>query len=675
MAKKPRSFYSKLKNALSNNKKIRQIDRPFRTVAEMVNGQRIIATGNVLYGSQHFNISFNLGAENRVLRYKEYEVMDLTEPMCKNALQAYASNATIPDVLTKNSLVIESSDEELKEILEELFFVTLDVNQNLWHWTRKLMKYGDHVLFLKLRDEIGIEDFLETTMYEIDVAMKQDESDGLKKPKKVYTWNRAGLGVTSSGFLRTPPLGTNKEGFANGKTNYNKETEFEREEFEQFEVLHFSILGDPSYYPWGKALLETARFAWKQYRIMLDSMLVYRVARSSEKRVFNIEIGNMEQSMVKNYLADQMENIKRVPLVDKDTGDINLQYHAMSHIEDFVLPKRGGQGSTIETLPAGQNTDAVADVELMQSRFRMALEVPKAYLEYDENLATARGLAMEDQRFSANVQRVQQILINEMYKAAAIHLYILGYSDEDLDNFTLSLINPSTQYEKDKLEIVGNRVDIVNNMLSNNLASSDYYMREILKLSSEDIAKIKTQQLEDAKWKFILAQIEANGNYNNMFPDVPVENAGGEEGKENMLGGAGGGGSFGGISSGGGMGGDMGGGLEVPGGELGGEGNGDLAGDIEGAEGGFEIGGGNEAPASGAEVPAGQEAPTGGAEEAGYDALRMIASNDLITKDSKNKNESLNLSSEGLIKNKRSKKGIENVIENKVKKIQRKRKK
>ena len=184
-------------------------------------------------------------------------------------------------------------------------------------------------------------------------------------------------------------------------------------------------------------------------------MLVYRVIRSPERRVFYIDVGNIPPENVADYLEQAQTSLKRNAVVDKSTGQVDLRYNPLSVDEDYFLPVRGGEsGTRIDTLAGGSNTTAIEDVEYIQKKLFAALKIPKAYLGYDEDIGAKATLAQEDIRFSRTINRIQKTIVSELNKIAMIHLYTHGYTEEDLLNFELKLSNPSSIAQQQKLELI-----------------------------------------------------------------------------------------------------------------------------------------------------------------------------------------------------------------------------
>jgi intein/homing endonuclease len=156
---------------------------------------------------------------------------------------------------------------------------------------------------------------------------------------------------------------------------------------ENWQISHFRLLGNDAFLPYGSSVLEGARRIWRQLILIEDAMLVYRVIRAPERRVFYIDVGNVPPEEVANYLEQVQTSLKRNQIVDRKTGKVDLRYNPLSVEEDFFLPVRGGEsGTKIDTLAGGQNTAAIEDVQYIQNKLFAALKIPKAYIGYDADI-------------------------------------------------------------------------------------------------------------------------------------------------------------------------------------------------------------------------------------------------------------------------------------------------
>jgi hypothetical protein len=207
--------------------------------------------------------------------------------------------------------------------------------------------------------------------------------------------------------------------------------------FENWQVCHFRILGNDKHIPYGSSILEPARRIWRQLTLMEDSMMAYRVVRSSERRVFKIDVGAIPPQDVEQYMEKIVTQLKRHSVVDPNTGQIDLRYNPMSIEEDYFIPVRAGSVTDIQSLAGAQNITAIDDIKYLRDKLFSALKIPQAYLAMGEGATEDKTtLAQKDIRFSRTIQRLQRVIIAELTKIGIIHLYTLGFrGDPRLLNF------------------------------------------------------------------------------------------------------------------------------------------------------------------------------------------------------------------------------------------------
>jgi hypothetical protein len=181
-------------------------------------------------------------------------------------------------------------------------------------------------------------------------------------------------------------------------------------------------------------------------------------------------------------------------------------------VEDFFLPVRGSDsGTSIDNLP-GLEWTGTDDIEYLRNKMMAALKIPKAFLGYDESLSGKATLAAEDIRFARTIQRVQRIIVSELNKIAVIHLYSQGYRDESLVDFTLELTNPSTIFEKEKIDVWKSKVEVSKDMQENKFFSKKWIYENVFGLSDQDMIDLQKQLIDDAKGNYRFKQIEEEGN-------------------------------------------------------------------------------------------------------------------------------------------------------------------
>jgi hypothetical protein len=250
---------------------------------------------------------------------------------------------------------------------------------------------------------------------------------------------------------------------------------------------------------------------------MEDAMLVHRIMRSADKRKFKIDIGNIPPAEVETYMNKIIDRMKKSPLVDPKTGDYNLRYNMMNITEDFYLPVRGkDSGTEVETMQ-GLQFNAIEDIEYLRKKLLAAFKVPKSFIGYEEDINGKATLAAQDVRFARTIERIQRIVVSELTKIAVIHLYVQGFTDESLINFELSLANPSTLYEQEKINIWKEKFGLAQQMTGGQtqLLSQDWVYNNILELSDEEIEDERRKIAEDLK-----RQQEQAAAMNPPMPDA-----------------------------------------------------------------------------------------------------------------------------------------------------------
>jgi intein/homing endonuclease len=310
------------------------------------------------------------------------------------------------------------------------------------------------------------------------------------------------------------------------------------------------------------SVIEGARRVWKQLSLLEDSMMINRIVRAPERRIFYADVGGIPPAEVDNHMQRLMDKMKKVPYMDERTGEYNLKFNLQNMLDDFYIPVRGGDsGTKIDTLP-GMEWTGIDDIDYLKNKMFAALKMPKAFLTFDESTGGKANLSQEDLRFARTIQRIQKIIGSELENIGIIHLYAQGYRDESLIDFKVELTNSSTIFEKEKLEIWSDKTALATDMIDNKIYNREWIYKNVFRMSDDDIEKVTKGLVEDAKQKFRLESIETEGD----DPAKPFKKigAGGHSGEK-------------GSSSGGGHGGGGGGGM----GGLGGLGGGDEEGEGE----------------------------------------------------------------------------------------------
>lgn len=423
----------------------------------------------------------------RIQLYTDYEAMD-TESIIASALDIIADESTLKNEAGE-VLQIRSADENTQRILYNLFYDILNVEFNLWLWIRNMCKYGDFYLHLEIAEQFGIYSVVPLSVYD----MVREEGNDPQNPSKVT-------------FRIDPSV------IAAGGINNRLKDKDGKIQFENYEIAHFRLLTDANYLPYGRSYIEPARKTYKQYVLMKDAMLLHRITRAPEKRVFSINVGNIPPHEVDGYMQKLVQKMKKTPYMDPQTGEYNLKYNMQNLMEDFYIPVRGNDTATkIDTIK-GLEYNAIEDVAFLRDEMLAALKVPKAYFGFEKDLQGKATLAAEDIRFARTVERIQRIVLSELYKMALVHLYTQGYDGASLTNFELSLTVPSVIYEQEKIALWKEKVDLAKQIQDTNLLPSDFIYHDIFQFSEDQYDEYRDLVVEDKKRTFRLAQIENEGN-------------------------------------------------------------------------------------------------------------------------------------------------------------------
>ncbi len=442
-----------------------------------------------LYGAQ-FNLNYNY---LRPQLYSEYDIMD-QDAIIASALDILADESTLKNDMGE-VLQIRSSNEDIQKILYNLFYDVLNIEFNAWMWIRQMCKYGDFFLKMEISEKFGVYNVIPYTSYHIE----RIEGQNPENPSEVkFRWNPDGFAGGSYGYYNVP--------------NQNVNDDRGGIVFDNYEMAHFRFVADVNYLPYGRAYIEPARKLFKQYTLMEDAMLIHRIARAPEKRVFYVNVGAIPPNEVEAFMQKTISSMKRTPMMDEKTGEYNLKYNMQNMLEDFYIPVRGNDNATkIDTTP-GLSYDGIQDVEYLRDKLFAALKIPKAFLGYDENTEGKATLAAEDIRFARTIDRIQRIILSEFNKIALVHLYTQGYTDETLTNFELSMTTPSIIYDQEKIELLKAKTELAGSLLEQGLVPSDWIYHNVFHFSEDQYDEYRDLAREDAKRQFRLDQIKAEGN-------------------------------------------------------------------------------------------------------------------------------------------------------------------
>ena len=449
----------------------RRKQNPKQLKRQQLNKYKFTSAGGLSFKKSAYDPFDNLRSSayqniNRAERYIDFEQMEYM-PELASALDIYADEMTVSSPL-QDILQINCPNEEIKEVLKQLFYNTLNIEFNLFGWCRSMCKYGDFFLYLDVDENLGIQSVIGLPPQEIERLEGEDKTN----PNYVqFQWNSGGI------------------------------------TFENWQVAQFRILGD-KYAPYGTSVLEASRRIWRQLTLLEDAMMAYRVVRSPERRVFYVDVGGIPEKEIEQHMQRIVTQMKRNQVVNADTGRVDLRYNAMSIDEDYFIPVRSGASNTrVETLPGGTYTGDVDDVKYLRDKLFTALKIPPSYLTQSEEAGEEKTtLAQKDVRFSRTIQRLQRSVIAELEKMAVVHLYTLGYKGKDLLSFKLHLNSPSKIAELQELEHWRTKFEIAAGA-TEGYFSKRWVAKNLLNLSDEEIVRNQREMFFDRKFDAALELI------------------------------------------------------------------------------------------------------------------------------------------------------------------------
>jgi hypothetical protein len=399
--------------------------------------------------------------QTRAERYSDFDQMEFM-PEIASAMDIYADEMTTSNHY-RQVLIIDSKNEEIKNILHNLYFNILNLESNLYSWCRTMCKFGDFFLYLDIDEKLGVKSVLGLPSPELERLEGEDESN----PNYVqFQWNSAGI------------------------------------TFENWQIAHFRVGGQDKYMPYGTSILEPARRIWRQLQLMEDAMMAYRIVRSPERRVFYIDVGNISPQEMEQYVQKIVTQMKRNQIVDPATGRVDLRYNPMSIDEDYYIPVRGTQsGTKIDTLKGGEFTGDIDDVQYLRDKLFSALKIPQAYLARGKDAPEDKTtLAQKDIRFARTIQRLQKVVVSELEKIGMIHLYTLGYRNEDLLKFKIRLNNPSKISELQEIEHFKAQLEVASSAKEVGF-SKRWVFENIFKVNDSDFQRIQRDLFYDKQFE------------------------------------------------------------------------------------------------------------------------------------------------------------------------------
>lgn len=408
----------------------------------------------------HLSARF-ISEQQRAERYADYDLM-VYDPILNSALDIFADEITTTTMF-KDLLDIKCKNVNIKAILHNLYYDILNIPTNLFYWVRTTCKRGDFFLYLDIDEKLGVQNVISLPAREIE----RMEGEDITNPNYIqFQWNAGGM------------------------------------TFERWQIAHFRIQGEDKYAPYGTSVLDSARRIFRQYTLIKDAMMAYRVVRSAERRVYYLDVGNIPPSDVEQYVLRFQKELKKNQVINPNDGRVDIRYNAQSIEDDLVVPVRGQTQTRIETLPGGQYTGDVDDVKFLQNEMLAALKIPPSYIlpSDDGNGDEKTTLSQKDVRFANTIMRIQRNILEELRHIGFVHLKTQGFSGDDLIDWDLALANPSKISVLQHLEEWRTKLDTAG-AATESFFSKRYAWVNFFGLSEEDFIRNQREIYNDKKFE------------------------------------------------------------------------------------------------------------------------------------------------------------------------------
>lgn len=414
-------------------------------------------------------------------RYKKFEEMD-DYPEIGTAFDIYADDATQKS-LRGGRWIVQSKDQLVVDEIDRLF-ETLNMDRHYWDIIRNTCKYGDC--------------FMETIM-DVNNPRKGLQRIKVLNPNFIIRVENEYGYLTD--FLQEIPDANDWTSYGSAASNMTGTAYIT---LDRNQIVHFRLrTSDPMYYPYGKSIAATAVRIFRSLKLMEDAMLIYRLARAPERRIFYIDVANMPATKAEMYIEKVKEKFKKEKYYDSNAGTIDARYNPLSADEDFFVPTRGNQGTKIETLPGAQNLGEVDDVRYFRDKLLAALKVPKDYIvEKDKSPERKANLSQLDAKFARVIGRVQQQVEIGLEQVAKRHMALVGYPANLIKELKIILPDPSDTFTKRKMEIDEQKARVIQAVVGTGLFPKSTIYKEFYDMTDQEIEhtmdELKKEKEEEA---------------------------------------------------------------------------------------------------------------------------------------------------------------------------------
>ena len=449
------------------------------------------------------------GHPNRLDRYNQYEQMDMDSDInaaldiiSEFCTQKNEENNSVFKIFYKD----KPTDHEVNIIKEQLqqWVAVNELNQRAFKLFRNVLKYGDQVF---IRDPETFKLFW-TEMSKVTKVIV-NESEG-KKPEqyviKDINPNFQNLTVTavstSDTYVNHPQVGGPSGAYVQPKAPYSGGTRFSHAQNEAVinaeHVMHLSLTeGLDIFWPFGNSVLETVFKVFKQKELLEDAVIIYRVQRAPERRIFKIDVGNMPNHMAMAYVERIKNEMNQRRIPTQTGGGANMMdatYNPISTNEDFFFPQTAdGRGSSVEVMPGGQNLGEITDLRFMTNKLFRGLRIPSSYMPTgdDDSAQTFSngklGSALiQEWRFNQYCKRLQNMIIDRLDQEFKMFMRWRGINI-DGQLFELQFTEPQNFAQYSQADVDAARISTFSQLEPVPYLSKRFLMKRYLGLSEQEL--------------------------------------------------------------------------------------------------------------------------------------------------------------------------------------------
>lgn len=408
---------------------------------------------------------------SRKERYRQFESMD-EYPEISSAFDVYADDATQKNIQGKR-WVVDSISPIVKDEVEKMFKI-IDLERYYWDIIRNMVKYGDcfiEVIVDENNPRLGVQ------------RLKVLNPNFIIRVENIYGY------LTS--FLQEIPKTVDWSAFGSQSDAMSRNNYIT---LDKNQILHFRLhTSDPRFYPYGRSVAGGVIRTYRSLKLMEDAMLVYRLSRAPERRVFYINTGNIPSHRVGTFVDQMKQKLRKEKFFNSNTGSIDERFNPLSVDEDLFIPHRGDKETRVDVLPGAQNLGDIDDVKYFLDKVLGGMKVPRDYIVESKDKGAERkaNLSQLDVKFGRTVMRVQQQFATTLQSLARRHLKMKGFPQQLINDLRIEMPDPTDMFTKRKLEIDEAKSRVVAAVLGTGLFSRETIYKEYYEMSDDEIAKEK----------------------------------------------------------------------------------------------------------------------------------------------------------------------------------------